>query len=81
MALIACEECGQPISQSASTCPHCGARTRHSRQFISGVVGMLLGVIVVYVLVLTVGQLSNGGSQRLGQSMASSVPTQPAKAP
>lgn len=25
MALITCKECGQPISDSASVCPHCGA--------------------------------------------------------
>ncbi|MCD8303367.1 MAG: zinc ribbon domain-containing protein [Prevotellaceae bacterium] len=25
MALIKCEECGQMVSEQASTCPHCGA--------------------------------------------------------
>jgi uncharacterized OB-fold protein len=64
MALIACEECGRPISQSASTCPHCGARTRYARQLISGLVGMLLGVVVLYVLMLTVGQFNGGDSPR-----------------
>lgn len=72
MALIACEECGQPISQSASTCPHCGGRTRHARQIMGAVVGSLLGLIVLYVLGLTLGQLDRP-APRLNQPLASSA--------
>ena len=27
MALIKCKECGNEISSSAKTCPHCGVKT------------------------------------------------------
>ena len=78
MALIACEECGQPISQSASTCPHCGARTRYARQLISGLVGMLLGLVVLYVLMLTIGQFNGSdGHQRTPPLAAATSPARP----
>jgi uncharacterized paraquat-inducible protein A len=54
MALIACEECGHAISQSATTCPGCGARTRHSRQMLGGIVAVVLGLMVIYVISLSV---------------------------
>ena len=28
MALVKCHECGGPVSTSAKTCPHCGAKPR-----------------------------------------------------
>ena len=31
MALITCEECGQTISSTAESCPHCGHKTNYAK--------------------------------------------------
>jgi hypothetical protein len=30
MAMVHCRECGKNISDSATSCPHCGAKQKHS---------------------------------------------------
>lgn len=49
MALQPCPECGREISTTATSCPHCGAKTRSRR--LSDVAILLL----VAALVLVVG--------------------------
>jgi hypothetical protein len=58
MALITCEECEHRISQSAMSCPACGARTRHARQLLGGLVAVVLALLFIYVLGLTVASES-----------------------
>lgn len=46
MGLKACKECGQQISDSAESCPHCG----HKPSRPSGCFVIILGVIIVFVV-------------------------------
>ncbi|EIW6571519.1 zinc ribbon domain-containing protein [Escherichia coli] len=35
MALINCRECGNQISDTANSCPHCGAPLNHSNSYLT----------------------------------------------
>lgn len=56
MALIKCKECGKEISDQATSCPNCGAKTefakyrKKSMLKILAVVTILSIVIIIYVL-------------------------------
>ncbi|MDD2720842.1 MAG: zinc ribbon domain-containing protein [Gallionella sp.] len=54
MALIKCRECGHEVSDTAKTCPNCGAKPKVSRTFLKYAVGFLALLFVLAV----VGQLS-----------------------
>lgn len=50
--LVACDDCGQPISRNAEVCPHCGRRIRGSRtdQLATIIfVLMLLSLVVAFM--------------------------------
>lgn len=53
MSLLACSECGQPLSTEASSCPHCGKPARKKTSVATmGCVCLLLAVIAVIVIPL-----------------------------
>lgn len=51
--MVKCKSCGADIAKSAKTCPHCGAKQKHS------VVPIVIGVIVV---LFVIGAIAGGGS-------------------
>lgn len=46
MALIKCPECGKEISDTATTCPHCGTITQHQKDLNakSNIGNILIGI-------------------------------------
>ena len=48
MALIPCKECGAEISTDAKTCPRCGARVKPKSKAWMWVLGVPLGLFVVF---------------------------------
>ncbi len=57
MALVHCRECGEMISDSAPTCPKCGARQnlKTNGDFIDGFKGGSVGLKVLSVLIPVAG--------------------------
>ena len=51
MALTKCYECGQEISDKASTCPHCGIKIKHKKKS-SNI--MLIAIIIAVCLVVSI---------------------------
>ena len=51
MALIDCHECGQPKSDTARTCPHCGVKPAnwHRNQNLIAV-GILIAIVVLAIV-------------------------------
>ncbi len=45
MALIKCKECGKEISDQATTCPNCGAKTESANNSINWF-GVIIGIIL-----------------------------------
>lgn len=64
MALVKCSECGKEISNSAKTCPNCGAKNKKKGIGVGGV--LLLGIVSFFLLVIICSQMS-------GQSGSSST--------
>jgi hypothetical protein len=62
MALISCRECGNPVSNSAPTCPKCGAPVKKKTSFLV----KLLILILLFPLVVSVlaGILSSALARR-----------------
>ena len=61
MALIRCEECGKEISDTATTCPHCGTKTRfqvateQKQQNGKTIAGILVAIgIALFLISLTI---------------------------
>lgn len=58
MAMTTCRECGQQVSDTAATCPHCGVRhpdPAQARRSVGGDVAkvvLLVGVVLAVVYVL-----------------------------
>lgn len=48
MALVKCKECGEKISENASTCPHCGAK-QPQKTSVKAWLSLILIVLLVYV--------------------------------
>lgn len=62
MAMTKCKECGKDISDTAKTCPHCGASTSPILDTVSSVgetagslgsLLLLIGIIIIAAVVLT----------------------------
>lgn len=51
MALIKCEECGKEISEQASICPNCGAKTDIAKKQKENIITAL----IIAVLILIIG--------------------------
>lgn len=56
MALIKCKECGKEISDQATTCPNCGAKTETANKkqeqntyFIFAIISMIITVIAFFI--------------------------------
>ena len=56
--LVACDDCGQPVSKKAEVCPHCGRRIRGSRT------DQLAIIIFVLMLLSLVAAFFSMGSHR-----------------
>jgi uncharacterized paraquat-inducible protein A len=58
MAITACRECTEPVSNAAAACPHCGIKRPDGQQSSRAVVAQLLLVLLLAVplamLLLTV---------------------------
>lgn len=48
MALRNCPECGQPVSEQAATCPHCGHRFRTVTSWIGFFIALALLCLILY---------------------------------
>lgn len=50
MALIKCPECGKEISDTATTCPHCGTKTNYQKKksgwFALGLIIFIIGILL-----------------------------------
>lgn len=55
MSLVKCKECGGQLSTTATSCPHCGAKTPKRRGLVSW---LILGIIGVGVINITVAMLT-----------------------
>lgn len=51
MAMIKCSECGKDVSDTAKTCPSCGAKVRKPVSKFKAAVIVLMGVAAVYASV------------------------------
>lgn len=57
MALIACKECKQQISDQAKMCPHCGCPIKKQKSGL-GIAGMILGIVAcAYTFGYCVGEI------------------------
>jgi len=61
MALIACKECGKPISSDAKSCPGCGAKPPTPKV---AAYGCLLLCILFFGSCVALASLSNGGDKK-----------------
>lgn len=59
MALTACRECGEDISDEATKCPKCGVRLRKAKRTIMGKIFkwlfILFNVAMIYSFVASIG--------------------------
>jgi hypothetical protein len=46
MAVVTCEECGQPVSNKAAACPHCGAKPPKSTSLVTWAIGGIFAATV-----------------------------------
>ena len=51
MALIECHECGEPISDEAKRCPHCGAK----KPYVRWKQNLLAIVLIAAFLIVAIG--------------------------
>ena len=58
--LIPCKHCGEMISKSAKTCPHCGAKNRKAT------VGIVVLIILVFIIVVAVFGSEGNGPKKVG---------------
>ena len=57
MALIACKECKQQISDQAKVCPHCGCPVKRQKSGL-GIAGMIVGIVsCMYTFGYCVGEV------------------------
>lgn len=54
MALIKCPECGQEISDTAKSCPHCGYKTK-SRKFMLGFLNDTMNFVIAEIISAVIG--------------------------
>lgn len=50
MALITCKECRAEVSDTAATCPKCGARVKPKSTAWMWILGLLVGVPIAFVV-------------------------------
>lgn len=53
MAVVACRECGKPVSTKAHACPSCGAPTKRRTSMFTWIVGGFFTVAVVLAIVMS----------------------------
>jgi uncharacterized paraquat-inducible protein A len=59
MALVECHECGQPKSDTAKVCPHCGVKTYFLWKQNSLAVAVIAAVVTVgFILLSALGFIS-----------------------
>lgn len=76
MALVNCRECGNSVSDSAKTCPRCGAKVKKK----SGLLKLLATGVVSLVALMTIGGLlSDGSSSSTPQTSPETLERQRAK--
>jgi hypothetical protein len=78
MALVECQECGKRISNSAKSCPNCGAKTKTSKSIstinkceFAFLAILLIGLVVAYSVVMmpfTIKQANNNVKDSLNQN-------------
>jgi hypothetical protein len=69
MALIKCKECGKKISNTAKTCPNCGAKNKKKGLGIGGI--LLLSIVTFFLLVIICSQISSNSGGRQTSSRLS----------
>ena len=57
MAIKRCQECGEKVSSSAKTCPHCGKK--HPVKKSLSLLGMIIILLFVMLILKTPGTKSN----------------------
>lgn len=74
MALVKCRECGKEISNTAKTCPHCGAKISRGIGCVS-VVLFSVGIIIVilYIIMAVAGKDGNNDGVMGGSESESNV--------
>ena len=54
MALIKCKECGKEISDQATTCPNCGAKTEISKKKRYNIIIAICIAVIAFIIILSV---------------------------
>jgi DNA-directed RNA polymerase subunit RPC12/RpoP len=56
MAMTTCKECGKEVSDTAKTCPHCGARQRQKTSILIKIIAVpLVGFLLLFFYFLIAG--------------------------
>ena len=76
MALVKCKECGQEVSQKASSCPKCGAPIKKKTSFFTWIVAIVLGFWLIGFL--SKQDTSPSSSSSATDTPAPQVPDNPA---
>lgn len=50
MALIKCKECGKEISDQATTCPNCGAKTETAKHKKKNIITVLFIILIIAIV-------------------------------
>ncbi|MBL5859538.1 zinc ribbon domain-containing protein [Serratia fonticola] len=61
MALVQCKECNGQVSDSAKTCPHCGATIKNKSKSKSSFVALVKTLIIVFCGVFIISMIVNWG--------------------
>lgn len=78
MALIKCAECGNEVSDSAVSCPKCGAPVAKAPTGGARRVGCLTSALVIFALLVFIGYLTDGIDDPASHtSTTSAAPTIP----